>query len=312
MTGNESCHSPNIIRENVEEKRQDIMEINKRIYEILAFLGWEESACKIDETSYGATNLSYFCEYKGEKYIIRIGAENSDLLVINRHAEKAAMEAVRGADYCVPLIYFNAENGDMVTQYVDADEMTGKEYGQEENIIRRAAIMKDLHSRKTDYFFNPYDDVEKKLAYIKQYNIPMHEKFDEAYGIYKTARDANPIFEKQYLGLCHNDVTAGNCLITKDKKRIYLIDYEFSGMGNIFNDLLCNVAGCPEEKQRLFLSEYFGEYKDYMAKKLKDFHIIVMMWNVTWAYLKSIAPGGANVDFMDYGNQWTDIILNLK
>jgi thiamine kinase-like enzyme len=294
------------------------MNTGDRINAILAALGWERADCEIDETTYGATNLSYFCTYKGnknernEKYIIRIGAENSDLLVINRRAEKAAMEAVRGADYYIPLIYFNDSNGDMVTKYADADAMTFEEFSQDENIIKMAAIMKDLHSRKTDYFFNPYDDVEKKLNYIKQYNIPLHEKFNEAYGIYASKRDANPIFEKQYLGLCHNDITLGNCLISKDKKRIYLIDYEFSGMGNIYTDLLCCVNGLTDEKQQIFFREYFGGYKEYMTEKTKDFLVIVLMWNVTWAYLKSLAPGASNVDYMNHGNQWIDAILNIK
>ena len=279
---------------------------------ILADLGWERSECEIGETSYGATNLSYFCTYRDEKYIIRMGAENSDLLVINRHAEKAAMEAVRGADYAIPLIYFDPASGNMVTKYVDADAMTGEQFNQEENIIRMATIAKDLHGRKTDYFFDPYDDVEKKLGYIKQYKIPMHEKFGEAYAIYKIRMDRNPAFEKQCLGLCHNDITAGNCLITKDRQKIYLIDYEFSGMGNIYNDLLCIVHGFPAEQQRLFFMEYFGEYKEYMTQKVKDFHIIVLMWNVTWAYLKSLDPGkNPDVDYMNHGNQWIDAILTM-
>ena len=287
------------------------MNINVKIQAILTCLTWKYSECKIDETPYGGTNSSYFCTYKDEKYIIRLAADNSNLLMINRRAEKAAIEAVRGADYSVPLIYFNADNGDMVTKYIDADAMTDEEYQQEENIIKRAAIMKDMHSRRTDYFFNPYDDVEKKLKYIRQHNIIMHENFNEAYAKYKKKRDANPYWEKQCLGLCHNDVTAGNCLITKDKKQIYLIDYEFAGMGNIFNDLFCNIAGFSTEKQQLFLKEYFGGYSEHMFQKIRDFHVIVMMWNVTWAYLKSLAPGNADIDYINYGNEWTELILSL-
>ena len=283
-----------------------------KIDEILAGLGWGRAECEVGETSYGATNSSYFCTYGGEKYIIRIGAENSDLLVINRHAEKAAMEAVRGAEYSIPFVYFNPENGNMVTKYVDADAMTGEEFAREENIVKMAAILKDLHSRKTGYFFNPYDDVEKKLEYIKQHKIPMHEKFDEAYEIYKIRMERNPAFEKKYLGLCHNDITAGNCLIAKDNQKIYLIDYEFSGMGNIYNDLLCMVHSLPAEMQQLFFREYFGEYEERMMQKAKDFHVIVLMWNVTWAYLKTLDPGkNPEVDYMHHGNQWIEAILTM-
>jgi len=285
---------------------------NDKINEILAELGWAHADCEIGETPYGATNLSYFCAYRNEKYIIRIGAANSDLLVINRNAELAAMEAARGADYSIPLIHFNPENGNMVTKYVDADPMTWEEFSGEENIIRMAAILKDLHSRKTAHFFNPYEDVEKKLGYIKRHNIPMHEKFDEAYAIYGVKRDRNPAFEDRYLGLCHNDITTGNCLITKDKQRIYLIDYEFSGMGNIYNDILCTVHGFPPEKQQLFLTEYFGGYEPYMTQKIKDFHVIVLMWNVTWAYLKTLdMHKSPDVDYMLHGNQWVEAILGM-
>jgi thiamine kinase-like enzyme len=282
------------------------------ITKILTDLGWEPADCEIGETPYGATNSSYFCTCSGEKYIIRLAAANSDLLVINRKAELAAMEAARGADWCLPLVYFNPENGNMVTKYVDADPITAEQFCREENIIKMASIIKDLHGRKTDYFFNPYDDVEKKLGYIKRHNIPMHENFDEAYEIYGIKRDRNPAFESGFLGLCHNDITPGNCLISKDGQKIYLIDYEFSGMGNIFNDLLCIVHYLPEEKQQLFFRQYFGEYKEYMTQKVKDFHVIVLMWNVTWAYLKTLDERKSpEVDYMQHANEWIDAILGM-
>ena len=234
------------------------------------------------------------------------------MLIINRHAEKAALEAIRGAAYAIPLLYFNTENGNMVTKYVDADPMTLEEFVREENIVKMAAILKDLHSRKTGYFFDPYDDTEKKLGYIKQHGIPLHEKFGEAYAIYAQKRDRNPAFEKQYLGLCHNDITTGNCLIAKDTQNIYLIDFEFSGMGNIYNDLLCTLHCYPPEKQQLFFEEYFGAYEQYMTQKIKDFHVIVLMWNVTWAYLKTLDPGKSpDVDYMLHGNQWVEAILTM-
>ena len=288
------------------------MNTGERIAGILAGVGWERSECEIGETPYGSTNTSYFCTYRNEKYIIRLGAENMDLLVINRRAERAAMEAVRGTDYGIPLVYFNDTNGDMITKYVDAEPITLEEFSQEANMLKIAAITKDMHSRRTDYYFNPYDDVEKRLAYIKQHKIVMSERFGEAYGIYEKRRDANPYFEKQYLGLCHNDVTLGNCLITKDKKRIYLIDYEFSGMGNIFNDLLCIQHHYHAENQQLFFEAYFGGYSEYMMQKIKDFHIIVVLWNVTWAYIKSLAPGNAGIDFIEHGNQWVDSVIHLN
>jgi thiamine kinase-like enzyme len=200
----------------------------------------------------------------------------------------------------------------MVTKYMDADQMTEEEYHQEENIIKMAEITKDLHGRKTDYFFDPYEDVEKKLCYIKHHNIAMHERFDEAYGIYKAKREANPIFEQQYLGLCHNDINPENFLVTKDKQRIYMIDYEFAGMGNIFFDLTCNVGRLPAEKQQLFFKAYFGGYQEYMTQKISDFWVVVMMWNILWAYLKSLAPGGNSTDYMNYANQWVDLILRIN
>jgi len=53
------------------------------------------------------------------------------------------------------------------------------------------------------------------------------------------------------------------------------------------------------------------EIREYMLQKIRDFHVIVMMWNVTWAYLKSLAPGSAGVDYINYGNEWTELILSL-
>ena len=285
----------------------------EKFKELCNKVNWDYKECIINfENNLGGTNMSYICEYKltQKKYVIRFGVKSGDILAINRKAEYEAIKAMSSSGYSPKFVYFDILDGNMITEYINGSNVNENDVKDDEFFIRMLKLLKNMHQIKTVEKFNPYNDIEKKLYYIKEYNIPLNKRFNEAYDKYKTIRDRNKLENSPHLGLCHNDPFYSNFFLDDDGK-IYLLDFEFSGMGDIFYDLACLFGGLGYDKKVLFLKEYFGYFNDTLMNKLNDFTYIQVLWNGTWAYLKSIEPSVKNFDYINFGHKHIDMLFNI-
>ena len=97
---------------------------------------------------------------------------------------------------------------------------------------------------------------------------------------------------------CHNDTVPEN--FVKDDKRLYLIDWEYSGMNDPMWDLAAHCLECEfsEDEEELFLNLYFeGPVDDKYRKKILIYKICQdFLWSI-WTNIKE-AKGD---DFGTYG-----------
>jgi thiamine kinase-like enzyme len=122
------------------------------------------------------------------------------------------------------------------------------------------------------------------------------------------AEPPSGIDENRYLGLCHNDPCVNNIILGK---QIFLIDYEFAGMGNIFFDI-ASVCGLWDKcMQTNFLKCYFGYSNDKYLKYLRYFTIVQLIWNATWGYVKSCSDNAIFVDYIGWANEQCRIALSI-
>lgn len=284
--------------------------MNTRLEKLMAQAGWNAEECEADDQYLGATNASFLCTYRGKKYVCRLATESSDILAINRKAEFAALKAVSDLGIGAPPVYFDPETGNMITSFIEGRSVTGADYGSLEFIKRTAEMMKKLHSLKTDFVFDPRADIERKISYIKERNVPLHEQFADIYRIYREISSRYPK-ESEFTGLCHGDPFANNFILSDDNK-LYLIDYEFAGMCDVFYDIACMISWYPKENKEFFLLTYFGYCDEAMLKRVRDFNFIQLFWNGTWSYVKSCDPGANEFDYLNFGHQHIDMLLGLS
>lgn len=88
-----------------------------------------------------------------------------------------------------------------------------------------------------------------------------------------------------------------------DDQKLYLIDYEYSGMGNIFFDIACLCGSWEKSKQIEFLKEYFGDYNENYLKYLLLYNVLSLIWNGTWAYVKSVESNLVEIDYVSWANE---------
>ena len=81
---------------------------------------------------------------------------------------------------------------------------------------------------------------------------------------------------------CHNDLLSANFL--RQDSRIYIIDWEYAGMGDIFFDLanLSVNQGFSEDQDHSLLTDYFGEENPSKWARLKVMKIISDFQEAMW------------------------------
>ena len=284
--------------------------MRERIESLLRAAGFPPEECERSEQQLGSTNFSYRFTHWGEKYVLRLGTNRADVLAINRSAERAAMSVASGLGIGASLTYFDEATGDMITREIEGRELTGDDFENPALVRDAALLLRSLHREKIGYPFDPDADIERRLAYVREKGAALHPRFEEAYRVYLDAKARAAQTPKEYFGLCHNDPFANNFLRAEDG-RLYLIDYEYAGMGNVFYDIACLIASWPEPRKIAFLTAYFGAYQPEMLALLRDWAIIVMLWNSLWAYVKSQDIQSGDCDYTNFGHRILDTLFKI-
>ena len=283
----------------------------KDIERIVTQCGLDISKIEIESQPMGATNTSYRCRYCGEQYVVRLGSSCPELLAINRQAEEAALKVVSKNNCGAPLVYYDVHTGNMVTRYLPGRDMNGEDFRNTVLLEGAVRLMRQLHALQTPYTLDMYQDVEQKLTAIRARGISLHPEFSEAYRFYQEIADRYPLETSAFRGLCHGDMFPNNFLLTEEG-RIVLLDYEYTGMSDIFYDFACFSGGWTVEEKQHLLELYFGESRPELLQKLCDFSVVNWMWNGTWAYLKSCEVPPEQFDYVDFGHRHIDMILRYK
>ncbi|MBF0847095.1 phosphotransferase, partial [Streptococcus danieliae] len=135
--------------------------------------------------------------------------------------------------------------------------------------------LRNFHSKKfqTKAVFNPIEILEKYSYQLQNSNFDIEE--------YKELIDT---FIELYSPdrLCHNDLKEGNFLFTSNK--IYLLDYEYSGINDPYFDIASFIAenNLNYQETITFLKSYFFDEKCNFRKLSIFLQFNDLLW-YTWA-----------------------------
>lgn len=248
----------------------------------------------LNRMEYGCSNINYEIE---KKYFVRISTSKK------KH-EHEILDKVQQLGLCPKLYYYDDETGDMVSEYIEGTILKYDERNNNEILTNIASSLKTLHKEKVDFTFNPVEqiysmyEIIKKQKEFKFYNncVVAMKKILEKYK------------EPSDLSLCHNDITAGNIIITKEK--VFLIDFEFSAMNDIYYDIAGFCCMLSDEKKEFFINNYF-ENKKYDKAKLNDYMKINFVWNASWNLIKYLEND--SIKHLEYAKEYIDLIdINRK
>ena len=252
--------------------------------ESLAARLWPGRAPQIEPLGGGITNHNFKVSVDGEPYVLRIGGKDTQLLGIDRRAEHAAALAAAACGAGPEVVAFFEAEGALVTQFVDGHALPVEEMRSPESIARVVASLKPFHEGGAiPARFDSFQVVETyaTAAAERGVRIPAaHERAAELAAQIASVRGPQP------LRPCHNDLLNANFIL--DGTRLWIVDWEYAGMGDVFFDLAnfsVNHELEPDEDDEL-LRIYFGLRRENDAAALTVMRFMSDFREATWGVLQ--------------------------
>ncbi|MDO4537686.1 MAG: choline kinase family protein [Coriobacteriales bacterium] len=247
-----------------------------KLHELMGFVFGDSTWTDIERLG-GMTNHSYkITREDGQEYLARIPGEGTEEL-INRLDERKSTELACKLDIDAELLFFG-DDGRKVMRFIhDPQPMDEEVMRRSENLQQAAEIFRRLHSCGVDtgVRFEVFEMAELYERIIREGGVAFYRDYR---AIKRLVMDIKAEVDKSGEAQkvpCHNDSLMGNWVL-RDDGRLYLIDWEYSGMNEAMWDLSCfsiEAAYTPEHDDQL-LRAYYGreasveEQKRFVAAKL--------------------------------------------
>lgn len=215
--------------------------------------------------------------------VLRLNGHQNDTLGLSRAGETAAIRAA-AARGIAPQVLAGGDDY-LLTALVPGALLTPEQSHEPRYIRELARLLTEVHAIDgMDRRCDPFWLVRTYLDGARRLGVPMPDGFD---GVLREvdAIEARAAARGDGAAYCHNDFYRFNVIV--DDGRLTLLDWELSGVGNVYFDLATPAfhEGYTPEEDRVLLEAYFGEFDDQHAAALHDFKYLNMVREVGWGLL---------------------------
>ena len=262
----------------------------------------------------GMTNRSYkITREDGQEYLVRIPGDGTEEM-INRLDERKSTELACNHGIDSPMLYFG-DDGRKVMRFIhDPQPMNEEVMRRRENLLQAAEIFHRLHTCGVDtgVRFEVFEMAALYEKIICEGGVAFYDDYEE---VKKTVMDIKAEVDQNGEAPkvpCHNDSLMGNWVLDGDGK-LYLIDWEYSGMNEAMWDLSCLSieADYTPENDRGLLEAYYGrettveEKKRFVAAKL----YVDYLWTL-WGLTRVPFDGDFMQEYAD--NRYVRLKRNIE
>ena len=254
---------------------------------ILSLPCWDSSV-ELEELSGGITNRNYKVIAPGGNRMARV-CEDRRILGIDRRNELVCQGAAAGLGIAPPVFYH--EEGILVSDFIEARTLGDGDVQEAATLRRLAQVLRQLHESRDGLsgemlYFCPFQTIRTYVGNARELGAALPENIDSLLeDIAWLAGEVRPFRPS----LCHNDVLAANIL--DDGDRLWLVDWEYGGMGNPLFDLagVCGNCSLEPEQEALLLSAYFGREDQAVAREVKILKAVSLLRETLWALIQTVA-----------------------
>jgi thiamine kinase-like enzyme len=231
---------------------------------------WPGSVRSLEALTGGITNRNFKVELaSGEQVVLRIGGKDTALLGIDRSVEHEATRAAAALGLAPDVIRFVEPQGYLVTRFVEGAPISEHEVRTPDRLREVAAALRRFHEADPIAGrFNSFRVVEAYHATAAERGVAPPADYADAKAISDRIEEARGV---QPPVPCHNDLLNANFI--SDGGRLWIVDWEYAGMGDRFFDLAnfsVNHELSDDENDEL-LQAYFGEIDE------EDMRALVLM-----------------------------------
>lgn len=244
----------------------------------------------IEPLSGGLTNHNYLVRSGGKSYVARLCVAR-ELLGIDRRNEVVCQREAHALGVAPAVVH--EEVGVLVSEHVAARTLTPSEVRDPAFVPRLAALLRTLH--------DGWDGLNGEILYCSAFQavrtfagraralgarLPgdIDALLGDARGLARRVAPFVPV-------LCHNDLLAANIL--DDGRRVWLVDWEYAGVGHPLLDLAGVSANCafPADLDAALLASYRGtptaDPRD--LRELRTLKAMALLREALWSVIQTVA-----------------------
>jgi thiamine kinase-like enzyme len=269
---------------------------------IAAIPEWDGLEPDVTPITIGITNRNFKVEIGGEWFVVRLSGKDTDLLGIDRAAENEAASAAAAAGVAPEVYAYLPDHGALITRFVDGGHIPEEDLQREDVLAAVIRSVKAIHRcPPIPSSFPVFRIVEEYREIAAERGVASPPAFDD---VHAKAEDIEAAFAKHPLAdrPCHNDLLNANFLLDGD--HVWIVDYEYAGMGDLFFDLgnLSINNGLSIESQELVLRLYFGDVTDAQRARLQLMRIMSDFREAMWGVVQQ-AISSLDFDYVDYADR---------
>ena len=275
---------------------------------IAAVPDWRGHEPTITPIEAGRTNRNYRVEVGSATFFLRLSHEDTALLGIDRVAEYEAALAAAASGVGPEVVAHLPEHGCLITAWVAGEPLAEGDMEQESVLADVVRVVSTIHAGPAlPATFDAFRIVEAYRRVSVERGVPIPEAYGPAHA---HAERIEAAFARAPVPArpCHNDLLSDNFLRGTDG--FWLVDYEYSGMGDPFFDLgnLSINNGLSEASQETLLRLTFGEPTQAHRARLQLMRIMSdyreAMWGVIQQGLSTL-----DIDYVAYADRHFERLL---
>lgn len=251
---------------------------------------------RLEELPGGLTNRNIKVTTPEGAYVARCGGPEPGMLGIDRENEYYNSKAAHQAGVGAPVIDYRPDLGILLVGFLEGSTLANADMQRPDVLARVAAGCRALHAGPR--FRDSFDMFELQPAYL---DVVVQNGFRLPGGYHDHARDFGDIARvlratDQTTVPCNNDLLAANFI--DDGRRVWLIDYEYSGnndpcfeLGNIWAE-----CGLSTEQLDELVTLYYGRAQRHKTARAHLQGIASKYGWTLWGCIQS-ATSPIDVDF---------------
>lgn len=257
----------------------------------------------------GITNQNYRVDADDESFVLRVPGENTGLLGIDRQHEVYNHRVAAAAGVSPEVIDWIEPEGCLVTRFIGGQRIPPERLRNPEMIRRVVEALRPIHTGPAFRgVFSPFRTFENYLAIAKARKSPLPDNIAEAEKFKCEIERA--LYFNFPLAPCpiHADLLTENFLA--DGESVRILDWEYSGMGDMFFDL-ANFAAhhqCGDDEERCLLQACFGKCRQRDVARLRLMRIMSDLREAMWGVVQ-VRLSTLDFDFVGYSKRFFERMM---
>jgi thiamine kinase-like enzyme len=249
----------------------------------------------IERIAGGISNHNFAVRWGDRTYVARL-CEPRPVLGIDRRNEVACQQAASRRGLAPDVVHH--EDGLLLSRFIAGQTLEAAQVRSAEMIARLASLLRELHGgwdRLTGemLYFCPFQTLRTYAQTALELRAPLPADLaaivDDSRELSRRIAPFRPV-------LCHNDLMPANLI--DEGKRLWLVDWEYSGVGHPYFDLANASANAAfrDQDDHSLLEAYRGQADPSELTAIRIFKAASFLRESLWGAIQTVA---SDVEF-DY------------